>query len=90
MREGSALGWRLKLENQFVGVRNTLLGNTGLSVMVGATRPSQLRDNLAAADWRLTEDELARLEEMTRLTPNYPNWFNANIFDQHAKKAVEG
>jgi hypothetical protein len=39
---------------------------------------------------RLAEDEMAKLEEMTRPTPNYPNWFNANIFDMDAKKALEG
>jgi aryl-alcohol dehydrogenase-like predicted oxidoreductase len=60
------------------------------SVLVGATKASQLQDNLAAANWRLAEDELAKLEEMTRPTPNYPNWFNANIFDADAKKALEG
>jgi hypothetical protein len=33
---------------------------------------------------------VAKLEEMTRPTANYPNWFNADIFDTGAKKALEG
>jgi hypothetical protein len=38
----------------------------------------------------LADDEMAKLEAPTRPTPNYPNWFNANIFDMDAKKALGG
>jgi aryl-alcohol dehydrogenase-like predicted oxidoreductase len=60
------------------------------SVLLGASKPTQLDDNLAAAQWMLTNDELQKLDEMTRITPIYPNWFNERIFDEPAKKALEG
>lgn len=44
------------------------------SVIVGATRPEQLRDNLAASGIRLTEQELRRLDEVSRLPVEYPGW----------------
>lgn len=60
------------------------------SVLLGASKPSQLADNLAAANWSLTEDELRVLDEQTRLPAIYPNWFNQRIFDTQAKQALEG
>ncbi len=44
------------------------------SVIVGARKQEQLEDNLAASDLQLSEDELARLDEASRLTPEYPQW----------------
>lgn len=60
------------------------------SVLLGATKLSQLEDNLASAHWALTDEELRTLDEFTRPLPIYPNWFNANIFDAQAKTALEG
>lgn len=59
------------------------------SVLLGASKLSQLEDNLAAAKLRLSADELKALDELTRPTPIYPNWFNLNIFDAQAKAALE-
>jgi aryl-alcohol dehydrogenase-like predicted oxidoreductase len=44
------------------------------SVIVGAKRIDQLHDNLAAADIALTADELAKLDEVSALPPEYPGW----------------
>ena len=44
------------------------------SVVVGATRPDQLADNLASVHLRLSADELAALDEASRLPPEYPGW----------------
>ena len=44
------------------------------SVIVGAKRPEQLIDNLAATNVRLTDDDLAALDAVTRLTAEYPGW----------------
>ncbi|MXY15481.1 MAG: aldo/keto reductase [Acidobacteria bacterium] len=44
------------------------------SVIVGARKQNQLEDNLAASDLQLSDDELARLDEASRLTPEYPQW----------------
>jgi aryl-alcohol dehydrogenase-like predicted oxidoreductase len=43
------------------------------SVLLGATKAHQLEDNLAAVNVALSEDDLARLDEATRLTPIYPS-----------------
>lgn len=59
------------------------------SVLVGATKLSQLEDNLLAANLMLTQDELKTLDELTRPTAIYPNWFNERIFDAEAKSALE-
>jgi aryl-alcohol dehydrogenase-like predicted oxidoreductase len=60
------------------------------SVLVGANKTGQLDDNLAAVNLTLTQDEWGKLDEMTRPTAIYPNWFNSNIYDQQARKALEG
>lgn len=44
------------------------------SVIIGAKRTDQLHQNLAAADVRLTEDEMQKLDEVSALPPEYPGW----------------
>ncbi len=44
------------------------------SVIIGAKTEEQLADNLAAPDVRLSTDELARLDEVSKLPPEYPGW----------------
>jgi aryl-alcohol dehydrogenase-like predicted oxidoreductase len=44
------------------------------SVIIGAKRPEQLADNLAAAQVTLTADELATLDTASRLPAEYPGW----------------
>jgi aryl-alcohol dehydrogenase-like predicted oxidoreductase len=44
------------------------------SVIIGAKRPEQLADNIAAAGLRLSADELAKLGEVSRLPDEYPGW----------------
>jgi len=44
------------------------------SVIIGAKRPEQLQDNLKAIDLKLTADELAQLEAVSKLSPEYPGW----------------
>jgi len=44
------------------------------SVIIGAKRPDQLADNLAAVDLKLTEAELKQLDEVSALPPEYPGW----------------
>ncbi|HEY1283155.1 MAG TPA: aldo/keto reductase [Steroidobacteraceae bacterium] len=44
------------------------------SVIIGAKSRSQLDDNLAAADLKLTADDLAALDKVSALTPEYPGW----------------
>jgi aryl-alcohol dehydrogenase-like predicted oxidoreductase len=44
------------------------------SVIVGAKRVEQLADNIAATEIDLTADELAQLDEASRLPAEYPGW----------------
>jgi aryl-alcohol dehydrogenase-like predicted oxidoreductase len=44
------------------------------SVIIGAKRPDQLKDNLAAMDLTLTQDELKQLDEASALALEYPGW----------------
>ncbi len=44
------------------------------SVIIGAKRPEQLADNLAAIDVRLDADQLAALDAVSQLPPEYPGW----------------
>ena len=45
-----------------------------MSVIVGAKRVEQLQDNIAATEVTLSADELAKLDEFSRLPPEYPGW----------------
>lgn len=44
------------------------------SVIVGAKKPEQLADNLAAVDLVLTADQMASLDAASALSPEYPGW----------------
>jgi aryl-alcohol dehydrogenase-like predicted oxidoreductase len=44
------------------------------SVIIGAKRPEQLADNLAAAHLCLSVEELQGLDEVSRLPAEYPGW----------------
>ena len=44
------------------------------SVIVGAKRPDQLADNIAATGVVLSEDDLATLDEVSKLPAEYPGW----------------
>jgi aryl-alcohol dehydrogenase-like predicted oxidoreductase len=46
------------------------------SATVGARTIAQLRDNLAATDLRLDEDDLAELDAISGPPPVYPKWVN--------------
>ena len=47
------------------------------SVIIGAKRPEQLADNLAAIDVKLDADQLAALDAVSQLPPEYPGWMLA-------------
>jgi aryl-alcohol dehydrogenase-like predicted oxidoreductase len=44
------------------------------SVIVGAKTPEQLSDNLAATDTTLCPDDIAALDTVSALPPEYPGW----------------
>ncbi|MDZ4819862.1 MAG: aldo/keto reductase [Planctomycetota bacterium] len=44
------------------------------SVIIGAKRPDQLQDNLAASDLVLSAEEVSKLDEVSKLPDEYPTW----------------
>jgi len=48
--------------------------NAVSSVIVGAKRVDQLQDNIQAARIRFSDDELAALDDVSRLPAEYPGW----------------
>jgi aryl-alcohol dehydrogenase-like predicted oxidoreductase len=45
-----------------------------MSIIIGAKTVEQLDDNLAAIDLVLSDDEMARLDAVSALPPEYPGW----------------
>ena len=48
------------------------------SVILGARNEEQLRQNLAAAGWNLTAEQVAQLDKASAITPAYPYWHQRN------------
>jgi len=44
------------------------------SLIIGANKPEQLSDNLKSTEVEFTVDELAKLNEISQLAPEYPGW----------------
>ncbi|MDO7842310.1 aldo/keto reductase [Sphingomonas immobilis] len=62
---------------------NWLLARPGVStVLLGARSDEQLADNLAAASWSLTADEVAALDKASQTGMRYPNSHH-RLFTQH-------
>lgn len=54
---------------------NWVMNKPGVdTVIIGARDEAQLRDNLAAADFRLSPGEMAALDEVSALPEPYPMW----------------
>lgn len=58
------------------------------SILVGASKSTQLAANLDAANLALKAEELQSLDELTAPALIYPNWFKKNIFDSAARIAL--
>jgi aryl-alcohol dehydrogenase-like predicted oxidoreductase len=61
-----------------VALAYTLAKPAVTSVIIGARTEDQLRDNLAAADLTLSDEELDRLDAVSRVPLLYPYWHQAN------------
>lgn len=44
------------------------------SVLVGATKPEQLQDNLKTVEWQLSEEEIKALDDLSAPPRLYPKW----------------
>jgi aryl-alcohol dehydrogenase-like predicted oxidoreductase len=52
-----------------------------MSVIIGAKTIQQLEDNIAAADLTLSAEEIATLDVVSALKPEYPGWMLARQAD---------
>ena len=54
-----------------------ILANSAVtSVIIGARKPAQLEDNLKAIDVRLSAEDMKALDEVSKLTTEYPAWMD--------------
>jgi aryl-alcohol dehydrogenase-like predicted oxidoreductase len=44
------------------------------TVIIGAKKPEQLADNLKAVDVKFSDDELKKIDEVSKLRTEYPQW----------------
>ena len=52
------------------------------SVILGARNEEQLRQNLAAASWNLTPEQVASLDAASEVTPIYPYWHQRQFVER--------
>ncbi len=60
------------------------------SVIVGARNEEQLRQNLGAAGWVLTAEQVAKLDAATDTTPIYPYWHQRGFVERNPAAASPG
>lgn len=58
---------------------------TVANIVVGARTEEQLKQNLAAIGWSLSEDQIARLDDASRKTPIYPYWHQMGFDERNPK-----
>jgi diketogulonate reductase-like aldo/keto reductase len=52
-------------------------------VILGARNEEQLRQNLGAADWKLTPGQVAALDAASATTLTYPYWHQAQFAERN-------
>lgn len=58
------------------------------SILLGASKMSQLDDNLGALDVKLSSSDIADLEKITEPQALYPHWFQKNLIDGPLNEAL--
>lgn len=56
---------------------------TVASVIIGARTEDQLRQNLGAVGWQLTQEHIARLDAASAVTPAYPYWHQRQFAERN-------
>jgi len=59
------------------------------SVIIGAKRPDQLADNIAATEVRLSAQDLKQLDEVSALPSEYPGWMFTRQGELRRKQLAE-
>ena len=55
------------------------------TVIMGARNEQQLRQNLGAAGWNLTAEQVAKLDKASAVTPTYPYWHQWGFTERNPK-----
>jgi aryl-alcohol dehydrogenase-like predicted oxidoreductase len=58
---------------------------TVANIVVGARTEEQLKQNLGAVGWSLSEEQIARLDKASRRTPIYPYWHQMGFDERNPK-----
>ncbi|HTT18107.1 MAG TPA: aldo/keto reductase [Candidatus Sulfotelmatobacter sp.] len=53
------------------------------TVIIGARNEEQLRQNLAAAGWNLTAEQISKLDKASDVTPIYPYWHQRQFTERN-------
>ena len=68
---------------------NWLLQRPGVAnVVIGARNEEQLKQNLGAVGWKLSAEQVARLDQASHRQPVYPYWHQMD-FDERNPKPVK-
>ncbi len=68
-----------------------LLRRPGVSSLIlGARTPDQLADNLAAAEWTMSDEEVARVAAAGAVPPPYPQWHQLRYNAEPHVRALDG
>jgi aryl-alcohol dehydrogenase-like predicted oxidoreductase len=65
-----------------VAIRWLLQRPTVAVVVMGARNEAQLKDNLGAVEFALSEEQMARLDESSARPPTYPYWHQVTTFEE--------
>jgi aryl-alcohol dehydrogenase-like predicted oxidoreductase len=60
------------------------------TVIFGARNEEQLRQNLGAAGWNLTAEQVAKLDRASDVTPIYPYWHQRQFTERNPAAAAPG
>jgi aryl-alcohol dehydrogenase-like predicted oxidoreductase len=58
------------------------------TILLGASKLSQLEDNLGTLNLQLSSDDLKQLDDFTAPSVPYPNWFHASTLDAQLVEAL--
>ncbi len=68
---------------------NWLLQRPSISnIVIGARNETQLRQNLDALGWSLSQEQIARLDAASQRTPIYPYWHQRDFDERNPKPTV--
>ena len=68
---------------------NWLLGRPSIStVIIGARNEEQLKQNLGAVGWKLTAEQVKKLDAASAVQPSYPAWHQRSTFSDRNPPSV--